>query len=134
MSLNRWSQLVSLLLRKVWLQKHWIILIEFCVLPPRKWLKNPQICRTRKVLELGGGMSCLAGVLAAKYCEPSSVMLTDGNRTSMENVKCIVGKNDSSVMVRCAVVQWSRVAKAQQQSASSIKNQHLQVMQSTTAT
>ncbi|KYN43569.1 Calmodulin-lysine N-methyltransferase [Trachymyrmex septentrionalis] len=62
-------------------------------------LRNHGLCRSRNVLELGGGMSCLAGVLAAKYCNPSTVTLTDGNVTSVDNVRCIVARNDMAHLV-----------------------------------
>ncbi|XP_066598154.1 calmodulin-lysine N-methyltransferase [Prorops nasuta] len=75
-------------------------------------LKNPRICKEKRVLELGGGMSCLAGLFAAKYCDPSFVTLTDGNVTSVDNVRCIVLRNNMSDLVRCGVVQWARAARA----------------------
>lgn len=80
-------------------------------------LRNRSLCRNRSVLELGGGMSCLAGVLAAKYCNPSAVTLTDGNVTSVDNVRCIVTRNDMTDLVECGVVQWARAAKALRQAA-----------------
>lgn len=80
-------------------------------------LRNRGLCRNRSVLELGGGMSCLAGVLAAKYCNPSSVTLTDGNVTSVENVRCIVARNDMTHLAECGVVQWARAARALRQAA-----------------
>lgn len=78
-------------------------------------LKNRIICRNKIVLELGGGMSCLAGVLVAKYCNPSGVTLTDGNVTSVDNVRCIVARNSMADFVRCGVVQWARAANALRQ-------------------
>lgn len=80
-------------------------------------LKNRAICRNRNVLELGGGMSCLAGIMAAKYCNPSSITLTDGNVTSVDNVRCTVARNGLADSVRCGVVQWARAAKAFRQAA-----------------
>lgn len=74
-------------------------------------LKNREICRNRRVLELGGGMSCLAGVIAAKYCGPSGVSLTDGNANSVENVRCIVARNEMADFVECRVVRWSKAAR-----------------------
>ncbi|KAG7213792.1 hypothetical protein KM043_003012 [Ampulex compressa] len=74
-------------------------------------LKNRLVCRNRRILELGGGMSCLAGILAAKYCNPSAVALTDGNATSVENVRCIVARNDMEHLVDCGLVQWARAAR-----------------------
>ncbi|KAG5328650.1 CMKMT methyltransferase, partial [Acromyrmex charruanus] len=78
-------------------------------------LRNHGLCRNRNVLELGGGMSCLAGVLAAKYCNPSTVTLTDGNVTSVDNVRCIVARNDMTHLVECGVVQWAQAARALRQ-------------------
>ncbi|XP_043268922.1 calmodulin-lysine N-methyltransferase [Venturia canescens] len=75
-------------------------------------LNNPHICRNKMVLELGGGMSCLAGVYLAKYCEPAGVTLTDGNVTSVDNVRCIVARNNMADFVKCGVVQWARAAAA----------------------
>ncbi|XP_076175151.1 calmodulin-lysine N-methyltransferase [Ptiloglossa arizonensis] len=75
-------------------------------------LKNREICRNRRVLELGGGMSCLAGVIAAKYCDPSGVTVTDGNVTSVDNVRCIVARNGMADFVECSVVQWAKAARA----------------------
>ncbi|KAK0174302.1 hypothetical protein PV327_010977 [Microctonus hyperodae] len=80
-------------------------------------LKNQHICRNKKVLELGGGMSCLAGIFVAKYCEPASVTLTDGNITSVDNVRCIVARNSMEEFVKCGVVQWARAATALRQTA-----------------
>ncbi|XP_034934671.1 calmodulin-lysine N-methyltransferase [Chelonus insularis] len=80
-------------------------------------LNNPQICRDKIVLELGGGMSCLAGVFVAKYCGPAGVTLTDGNITSVDNVRCIVARNNMEDFVKCGVVQWARAAAALRQTA-----------------
>ncbi|XP_070168762.1 calmodulin-lysine N-methyltransferase [Polyergus mexicanus] len=80
-------------------------------------LRNRGLCRNRSVLELGGGMSCLAGVLVAKYCNPSTVTLTDGNVTSVDNVRCIVARNDMTYLVDCGVAQWARAARALRQAA-----------------
>ncbi|CAK9830437.1 Calmodulin-lysine N-methyltransferase [Anthophora retusa] len=90
---------------------------NICVWPSEECLayyllKNRQLCRNRRVLELGGGMSCLAGVIAAKYCEPRGVALTDGNVTSVNNVRCIVVRNGMADFVECGVVQWAKAARA----------------------
>jgi calmodulin-lysine N-methyltransferase len=77
-------------------------------------LRNRGLCWNRNVLELGGGMSCLAGILAAKYCNPSTVTLTDGNVTSIDNVRCIVARNHMTHLVQCGVVQWAQAARAVQ--------------------
>lgn len=90
---------------------------NICVWPSEECLayyllKNRQLCRNRRVLELGGGMSCLAGVLAAKYCDPKEIALTDGNVTSVNNVRRIVSRNGMSDFVECGVVQWAKAARA----------------------
>jgi len=74
-------------------------------------LRNRGLCRNRNILELGGGMSCLAGVLVTKYCNPGAVTLTDGNVTSVDNVRCIVARNNMTHLAECGVLQWARTAK-----------------------
>ncbi|XP_015606485.1 calmodulin-lysine N-methyltransferase isoform X4 [Cephus cinctus] len=91
-----------------------------CVWPSEECLayylmKNRRICKNKMVLELGGGMSCLAGVFAAKYCSPSGVTLTDGNVTSVDNARCIIARNDMADFIKCGVVQWARAARVLRQ-------------------
>ncbi|XP_012531991.1 calmodulin-lysine N-methyltransferase [Monomorium pharaonis] len=91
-------------------------------------LRNRGLCRNRNVLELGGGMSCLAGVLAAKYCNPSSVTLTDGNVTSVDNVRRIVARNDMQHLAGCGVVQWARAARVlRQRRTTAVNGNHRRV-------
>lgn len=90
---------------------------NICVWPSEECLayyllKNRHLCRNRRVLELGGGMSCLAGMLAAKYCDPKEIALTDGNVTSVNNVRRIISRNGMSDFVECGVVQWAKAARA----------------------
>ncbi|XP_071865489.1 calmodulin-lysine N-methyltransferase [Bombus fervidus] len=90
---------------------------NICVWPSEECLayyllKNRQLCRNRKVLELGGGMSCLAGVIVAKYCDPKEIALTDGNVTSVNNVRRIIFRNGMTDFVDCGVVQWAKAARA----------------------
>ena len=89
---------------------------NICVWPSEECLayyllKNRQICQDARILELGGGMSCLAGVIAAKYCDPRKVTLTDGNATSVNNVRSIVARNGMADFVDCGVLQWAKTAK-----------------------
>ncbi|XP_046418843.1 calmodulin-lysine N-methyltransferase isoform X1 [Neodiprion fabricii] len=89
---------------------------NICVWPSEECLahyllSNRDICRGKTVLELGGGMSCLAGVFVAKYCKPAAVTLTDGNVTSVDNARCIVARNKLDTFIDCRVVQWERAAK-----------------------
>jgi calmodulin-lysine N-methyltransferase len=69
-----------------------------CIWPSEEVLayyvfKNKHLFARKSVLELGGGMTCFAGLVAAKCCDPSRVLLTDGNDTSVNNVRQIVAHN-----------------------------------------
>ncbi|XP_042221421.1 calmodulin-lysine N-methyltransferase-like isoform X2 [Homarus americanus] len=56
-------------------------------------LDNLSIFSGKSVLELGGGMTCLAGMLVAASGEPSKMVLTDGNALSVNNVKVSLQRN-----------------------------------------
>ncbi|KAL1139452.1 hypothetical protein AAG570_006436 [Ranatra chinensis] len=66
----------------------------------------------KSVLELGGGMTCLAGVFAAKYGRASRVHLTDGNPYCVENVKSIIEENELIGEVTCSVLLWDEDTSA----------------------
>lgn len=63
----------------------------------------------KKVLELGGGMSCLAGLYVAKYARPESVTLTDGNKNSIENVQITLECNQFDCPVDSRVLKWNDI-------------------------
>lgn len=64
----------------------------------------------KMVLELGGGMTCLAGLLVAKYGRPYGVHLTDGNAMSVENVRKTCRLNDiHNCYVKCSVLKWEQI-------------------------
>ena len=46
-----------------------------------------------RVLELGGGMTGLAGLLLAATGQPDRVTLTDGNLASAESLQAVVSRN-----------------------------------------
>lgn len=82
-----------------------------CIWPSEETLAyyvgaNLQLFENRSVLELGGGMSCLAGLFCAKYATSKRVLLTDGNKTSVENVETSLRANDFSCPVACKVLKW----------------------------
>ncbi|XP_054261094.1 calmodulin-lysine N-methyltransferase-like isoform X2 [Macrosteles quadrilineatus] len=89
-----------------------------CVWPSEEVLAYYALCNTeafhhKKVLELGGGMTCLAGLLILKYTRASKVHLTDGNPHSVDNVRYIIDENgfkDSS-RVSCDVLKWGSLPK-----------------------
>ncbi|MPC25094.1 Calmodulin-lysine N-methyltransferase [Portunus trituberculatus] len=67
-----------------------IILTYYC-------LSNLKIFSGKSVLELGGGMTSLAGMLVAASGVASRMVLTDGNALSVSNVKVSLQKNNLSV-------------------------------------
>ncbi|KAG0723268.1 Calmodulin-lysine N-methyltransferase [Chionoecetes opilio] len=56
-------------------------------------LSNLKTFSEKSVLELGGGMTSLAGMLVAASGVPSRMVLTDGNALSVSNVKVSLQKN-----------------------------------------
>lgn len=66
-------------------------------------LSNLDLFRDKIVLELGGGMSCLAGIMAALYGFCNGVHLTDGNPNSVYNVERILEKNVFTTKVSSSV-------------------------------
>lgn len=71
-------------------------------------LSNLSYFSGKSVLELGGGMSCLAGLFIAKYTEATKIYLTDGNKTSVKNVEVILEENKID-NASCGVLEWGEV-------------------------
>lgn len=65
----------------------------------------------RRVLELGGGMTCLAGLFLAKYTEAKFVHLTDGNDLSVQNANEMLTQNmiAAEENVMCSALKWENV-------------------------
>lgn len=61
----------------------------------------------KSVLELGGGMSCLAGLFIAKYANARHVTLTDGNKLSIENVLATLNCNNIQCPIEAFVLKWN---------------------------
>lgn len=73
-------------------------------------LKHDTFFENKTVLEVGGGMSCLAGVLLAQRVQCRRIRLTDGNAKAIANVRKIVRKNGSTFRcgrVSCDILKWS---------------------------
>ena len=74
-------------------------------------LKYSKQFEGKAVCELGCGMTGLAGVTLACTQLPSRVLLTDGNETSVENVKEILDKNRANfgrAAVSAEVLLWDK--------------------------
>ncbi|VDM49044.1 unnamed protein product [Toxocara canis] len=69
-------------------------------------LLNEEICRDKRVLELGAGMTGLAGLMALT-AGAKTIYLTDGNERSVENLQMIVEKNSLNLGVKCAILEWA---------------------------
>ncbi|XP_034242648.1 calmodulin-lysine N-methyltransferase-like isoform X2 [Thrips palmi] len=92
---------------------------NICVWPSEEVLAyyslcNPNTFSNKSVLELGGGMSCLAGLMIGKYTSASKVLLTDGNVFSINNVHHILVKNGfgNSSRVSSSVLKWGKRANS----------------------
>jgi len=77
------------------------IMTYFCI-------KNSAIFDGKSVCELGGGMTCLGGLMISKFSQPSEVFLTDGNESSFENLEVICSDNEFQCSVECCLLQWSK--------------------------
>lgn len=77
------------------------VMTYFCV-------KNSVIFDDKSVCELGGGMTCLAGLMISRCSQPSEVFLTDGNESSFENLEVICSDNEFRCSVECCLLQWSK--------------------------
>lgn len=63
-------------------------------------LDNLQMFNDSWVLELGGGMFCLSGLMLAKYSNAFAVHLSDGNQSSMNNVRNSIALNEMKCFLK----------------------------------
>lgn len=84
-----------------------------CIWPSEETLAyyiaaNWHLFKNKTVIELGGGMSCLAGLFCAKYGGPKCVTLTDGNKISIDNVQISLCGNSFPCPVDSRILKWGR--------------------------
>ncbi|GFR92405.1 calmodulin-lysine N-methyltransferase, partial [Elysia marginata] len=70
-------------------------------------MQHVQDFKGQRVCELGGGMTCLAGIALGICSDASHVEITDGNEESVQNLNYIIDVNDfGNTSVGARVVRW----------------------------
>lgn len=93
---------------------------NICVWPSEEVLagyciENAADFKGKSVLELGAGMTGLAGLIVSQTCQPSRVLITDGNDNSVENLSIVLEENQNlghvQENVSVQLLKWNNGAK-----------------------
>ncbi|CAL8134608.1 unnamed protein product [Orchesella dallaii] len=85
---------------------------RICIWPSEQilcyWvLKNQARFEDKKVIEIGGGFHCLAGLAVAKYTKAQHVILTDGDEVNVEEVSYSIQRNNLQAgSCHATTLQW----------------------------
>ena len=70
-------------------------------------LENRDIFKNKSVIEIGAGMTGLAGLIVAQACDSQNVTLTDGNEVSVKNLAAIIKENKLNAKVSSRLFKWN---------------------------
>jgi len=79
-------------------------------------MENRHLFKDKNVLELGAGMTGLAGLIIAQTCSPHHVLITDGNENSTENLEIVIAENKRLGLIEpdkvsSRLVKWANGSK-----------------------
>ena len=74
-------------------------------------LENRELFQGKSVIEIGAGMTGLAGLIVAQACDSKNVTLTDGNEVSVKNLAAIIKENKLESNVTSHILKWEDTEK-----------------------